>query len=516
MSPIESPTEESRWTQFTLILILVSAALRILALAFNPLELYADETQYWVWSREFDWGYFSKPPMIAWLIAVSTSLFGDTDFAVRLPAPLLNIATLSFLFLAARRLWNARTGFWVALTFTTIPAVWMSNAVMSTDTPMMAAWAAAFYCLVALRTKASWGHAVGLGVAIGLGMLAKYAMIYFVVGTGLSLVLDAPARRALLSLKGVVAAVLGTLILLPNLLWNAAHDFATVSHTAANANWGGNLFHPAELFDFLSGQLGVFGPALFVILIGVLYRTLRQRKSVHPDALLLSLFILPPLLTVSVQAFISRAHANWAVSAYLAGSLLVVFFLLQGPRWRRSVLWGSIAAHSVSMIALMVIASVPSWTVAAGLSNSTKGVRAWQETADRISQAAQADDYTYIVFDNRNVFHQVQRYGNQPEDTVKMWLRFPGATNHAEQGWPLPEQFTGDILIVSQRSWQEPMFQGDFARIEQIGDISIALDGNKTRDFTLWQASGHQRVERTSELLELWASYDVAYMNRPR
>ena len=341
-------------------------------------------------------------------------------------------------------------------------------------------------------------------------------MIYFVVGTALALVLDPPVRRALLTLKGAAAASLGILILLPNLLWNAAHDFATVSHTAANANWGGSLFHPAELFDFLSGQLGVFGPALFVILIGVIYRTLRQRKSVHPDALFLSLFILPPLLTVSVQAFISRAHANWAVSAYLAGSLLVVFFLLQGPRWRRSVLWGSIAAHSVSMVALMVVASVPSWSVATGLSNSTKGVRGWRETADQIAEAAQAGDYTYIVFDNRNVFHQVQRYGSHPEEILKMWLRFPGASNHAEQGWPLPEQFSGDILIVSERSWQEPMFQGDFTQIEPVGDLSIALDGDRTRDFTLWRASGHQRVERTSELLELWASYDVAYMDSRR
>ena len=48
MSPIESPSQESRWTRFTVILITVAAILRLTALAFNPLELYADETQYWV------------------------------------------------------------------------------------------------------------------------------------------------------------------------------------------------------------------------------------------------------------------------------------------------------------------------------------------------------------------------------------------------------------------------------------------------------------------------------------
>ena len=43
-------------------------ALRLAALFATPLELYPDEAQYWLWSRTLDWGYYSKPPMIAWLI----------------------------------------------------------------------------------------------------------------------------------------------------------------------------------------------------------------------------------------------------------------------------------------------------------------------------------------------------------------------------------------------------------------------------------------------------------------
>ena len=36
-----------------------------------------DEAQYWTWAQHLDWGYFSKPPGIAALIAASTSMFGD-------------------------------------------------------------------------------------------------------------------------------------------------------------------------------------------------------------------------------------------------------------------------------------------------------------------------------------------------------------------------------------------------------------------------------------------------------
>ena len=65
-----------------------------MALGSYPLDshgvtLYVDEAQYWTWAQNLDWGYFSKPPVIAWLIAASTALFGDGILAVKLSAILL-------------------------------------------------------------------------------------------------------------------------------------------------------------------------------------------------------------------------------------------------------------------------------------------------------------------------------------------------------------------------------------------------------------------------------------------
>lgn len=130
------------WIASAAALILAIALVRILALAVLPIALYADETQYWIWSREFDWGYFSKPPMIAWLIALSTNLLGDSDFAVRLPAPLLHTATAAFIFASAQRLWDARTGFWASAVYLTLPSIWLSGAVISTDALLLCAWSA--------------------------------------------------------------------------------------------------------------------------------------------------------------------------------------------------------------------------------------------------------------------------------------------------------------------------------------------------------------------------------------
>ena len=334
-------------------------------------------------------------------------------------------------------------------------------------------------------------------------------MVYFVVGTAIGIVIDAPLRRALLSLKGVIAALIALACLAPNLAWNAANDFATVTHTAANANWGGDLFHPAEMAEFLVEQTAVFGPLLFPVLIGLLIAGALKFRDIAPERRLLPAFIVPAILAVSIQAFISRAHANWAAGAYVAATLLVTLFLLNGPAWRRWVLIGSIALHSVVGIGFAMVAASPALVEMAGLDNATKRIRAWPETAAAIAEAAAADDYAFIVFDDRNVFHQTQRYAPSLQGQLRMWLRYSGPVNHAEDIWPLPETFDGPVLIVSHRPLEVPRLREDFSDFRSVGELAIPLDGGRTRDFTLWRAEGHVRVARDAAYEDRWQAIDA-------
>lgn len=67
-------------------------------------DLMFDEAQYWFWAKHPAWGYYSKPPVIAWLIAASTAVFGDGNFGVKMLSPLLALATGGVLYATARRL----------------------------------------------------------------------------------------------------------------------------------------------------------------------------------------------------------------------------------------------------------------------------------------------------------------------------------------------------------------------------------------------------------------------------
>jgi len=52
------------------------------------------------------------PPLVAWLIALTTAVFGDGEFAVRLSAPLLHAVTAGFVYATGARLYDGRVGFW--------------------------------------------------------------------------------------------------------------------------------------------------------------------------------------------------------------------------------------------------------------------------------------------------------------------------------------------------------------------------------------------------------------------
>ncbi|GGB66303.1 ArnT family glycosyltransferase [Glycocaulis alkaliphilus] len=480
---------------------LLLLAARITGLIVNPSSLYADETQYWVWSRDLDWGYFSKPPLIAWIIAATTAVFGDSDWAIRLAAPLLHTATALLLALSADRLFGRAVAAWTFIAWITLPSVWLSAAVISTDAVLLTCWALALYGFVRLREGAGWSAIVLLGAGFGFGMLAKYAMGYFAAGLALAAILDPVSRRALVRPRLLVAGALALLIMAPNLIWNWRNDFATVSHTAANANWRGDMFNPGEAITFLIDQMGVFGPAFFVALVAAFIVLVRQwrKGSADPRLIILACFCVPAILVVTGQAFLSRAHANWAASAYAAATIIVVAVLLQGPRWRRWVLIGSVALHTLVGVSFATLAMSPALTEQVGLANAFKRVRGWPETATALAEIVERTGVETLVFDNRNDFHQMQRYGGAINAEFFMWMRYAGITNHAEQGWALPAGYDGPVLIASERPMEVPVMAFDFASLERAGDIRIDLGGGRERHYQLFIAEGYRPVVRTDQ-----------------
>src|SRR5260221_14037730 len=109
--PRAAPRAYGVWA---LVAVIAITAARLVLLAVQSADLYPDEAQYWFWAQHPALGYYSKPPLVAWVIALTTGLFGDSEFAIRVAAPLLHAAAAFFIYAIGARLYDRRTGVWAA------------------------------------------------------------------------------------------------------------------------------------------------------------------------------------------------------------------------------------------------------------------------------------------------------------------------------------------------------------------------------------------------------------------
>src|SRR5918992_1121126 len=352
----------------------------------------------------------------------------------------------------AARLYDARIGFWSALVYATLPGVSLSAGIISTDVPLLFFWALALYAVVALIDGRSWWPAWLLGLGLGLGLNAKYAMAYFLL-CGTLYVIATPERRWLLRDARLYAALaLALLLIAPNLVWNHRNGFATFAHTADNAKWTGSLFNPGNALEFFAAQFGVFGPILFGALVAITGRASRERLPAA-DRLLMAL-ALPVLIAVTVQALLSRAHANWAAVSYVAATVLVTAMLVRDQAWRW--LRASLALHAL-FVALIALATAYAGSFRLpGAGNPFARTLGWRalalETKGLLEARRQSGEpFGTVVTDDRGVTAELLYYLRGEGAPVLAWRAEGLPRDHYELTRPFAPGAAEPVLFVSLR-----------------------------------------------------------------
>lgn len=480
------PAEKT--TQRLLMILGGLLLLRIIVLYFNHTDLFFDEAQYWLWGKEPDFGYFSKPPVLGWVIGGFTGFFGsDSPFIIRLASPILHTFSAFFIFMAGREIYDARTGFWAAIIFVTLPAVSLSSTLISTDVPLLAFWSAALWGFARIIRENTAPNAWILGLAIGFGMMSKYAMVFFVLCAALYFIFEnrEAGWRLLTSKSMIIIAGLAFLIVLPNIHWNLNNGLATVSHTADNANWGRSMFHPGKMLEFLGAQFGVFGPILFGTLIATLWRHLRGEDRRRERMLLW--FSIPVILIITTQAFLSRAHANWAATAYPAATILVTAVFLRLASWK--LFYGSLGLHLALIVAISLGTVFAPQISAPSKADPFYRVLGWKNFADDVRGRLKAGDYEAVLAHRRVVAAELIYYLRDHETPVKMWKPNPAPHNHYEMTRPFTSDIKGQVLYVTDKKPSQELI-GSFRESRLLGVVDIPASASKKRRFTYYVLSG--------------------------
>lgn len=482
----ESPDDDWGWLGAVLAVGLLLTLWHLVALGTGAVDLSFDEGQYWGWAQEPAWGYYSKPPMVAWAIWATTAVCGDGVACVKASSPLFHLGTGVIIFLIGRRLFAGAAGFWSAVVYWMMPGVALSSLVVSTDPPLLFFWSLALLAWVRLiQEEDRWGWLL-LGLALGLGLLSKFAMLFFLLGILLHGVLCVEARRLWRRPGQWLALLPAGMFYLPNLYWNVQNGFVSYAHTRDNANLGPDLFHPERMAEFLGSQFAVFGPILFAIL---LWLFLRIRPLIREDrnwALLVS-FTVPVLLLITVQALLSRAHANWAATAYVAATLLVTVWLLQKGGWPRRLVWISLALHLV----IMGIGSHLDLIVArSGLEMPAKydpqrRVKGWREVGEWVRQVASDHPDATLLMDERKTQASLVYHARPLGMMARRWNPGPAIVDHYALTRAMTGQEGGDFLLITRRP-DAGHVAPSFASAEKLERITVRTHRDQELRLEAW------------------------------
>jgi len=462
---------------------------RIAVLVVSPLELYPDEAQYWWWAQTPDLGYFSKPPLIAWIIWATTRLFGDSEWAIRLGMPLLHGAAALLLFGIGRASFPRApaVAFWSALAYLTLPGVSYSAGLASTDAPLLFFWALALFAFIRGVQTRAWSWAILCGAALGLGTLAKYAMLFFVVSAVLAAFVKPEIRKFVFGRGGLLIAVVAGAIVAPNVLWNASHHFATLAHTETNADWTRARFSLPNLAGFLAGQFGVFGPVLMAAWLAALWRLGRSAARAAEEAALVA-FSAVPLLLITVQSFVVDANANWAATAFVAAVPLALDQVLQF--WPRLALWASFALHGLVLALLWLVLIWPPAAEHLGVGNVFKRQEGWRALATAVSGEFAHGGYAAIVSDNRSVTAELLYYLQPRGLPVRIWDPDLVDNNHFEMTMRLTPPAPRSLLVLEPQN--APQVLSTFESNRLVAHVASPIGGRHVRAMDLYDARGYR------------------------
>lgn len=444
---------DRRWRIGAIAAVLAMTLWRVGWLAASQAELGVDEAQYWQWSQSPDWGYFSKPPMIAWIIRATTDLLGsDSAFAVRLAAPLLQGAAALLVMWFGHLVAGGRVGLIAGAAYLTMPVMTIGSMTMSTDTPMLFFLAASLVAWLRLVQLPSMARAGMLGLMIGAAVLSKYAMLFLLPGLALAAWLvrgwQVPRRAAW------VAGCVALLVVAPNLWWNLRHGFATLHHLADSAGWTGLRLYPAEASSFLLAQFAVFGPVVFAVMLWQSARVLFGRG--HPALRGAVLLSLPVLVVVTGQALLSYAYANWAVAAAAGGALLAALALQRAPR----LLLATLGLHAALALALPLLPAVATDLRLPNGQPLFKRYLGRAEAADFALDLAQTHGLQAIVAAERPLLADLFYQARDRQTLVFSTPPAGAPTNHYALSYPLPADWPGDVLLYADATAAERLVAG--------------------------------------------------------
>ena len=440
---------------YLLLFIFSILVIRVISLALSPLEPQGDEAQYWYWSSYFDWGYYSKPPLVAWVIALFSSFFGSSVFILKFPSLLAHTLTSIVLFNLSRAFnRNKEESIWLSISYLLFFAVSLSSNIVSTDPFLLLFWSLSLYFFKLSLDDNSIKHIVLTSIFVALGFYAKYAMIYFFVCSIFLIIFSENKNKIIKNIS--IISIFVSLFISPHIYWVYSSNWVTFIHTGDNFNWSATLFNFEQLFNFIMSQFFIATPIIFFLYL----KGFMKFKNFYQSYAFEISYSLPIIILITIQSFISRANANWSSVAFIGIAMIASSMMYQ--KYKKLLYINTLLGVIILFLVSYLIINPPNISPF----NKLQGMKSASNEIKFLDDSLLSD---YIVFDDRMNIAKFLYHLPSKQDKMRYLSTGAHPGNHFEMLMPITiDQLQNKKVIIIHRYEETVESLKDNILVEQL------------------------------------------------
>jgi 4-amino-4-deoxy-L-arabinose transferase-like glycosyltransferase len=452
------------------LLLVGGVALSLRFVNLGDLALIGDESYYWLWSRNLAWAYYDHPAGVALLVRGSTALAGTGPWGIRWLNALLGVGCVVLTFLVGQRLHSRRAGLFAAAAVAVGAPYVITSRFIYTDILLL--------FLVLINLTAFWrlvhrdaglNEALAFGVSLAALFNTKYSAYLYATALLAAVLLD--HRQRLRDGHIWIGGLISSLGLLPVLVWNARHEWASfrwqLSHaTTTVADHTGLLANAYHAWVYLTAPLVVLG------LLGLG----RMRTAAERLLTMVALFLLLPVAISPVNS-----PRNLVTG-------LVPLLILAGTRlpptltgWSHKAMAGLLVMGLIgstiygvgTVMDLSAPSILPSSSIVPAILRDAAGWPAIGAALGETAEPVFALDYSIAA--------QIRYYTNRPATTA--WGQY--------RLWGIPDLEDATIVALDYlpSDWVTDRLAGAYGRVAGPEHLTISERG-ATKTINVWRAEG--------------------------
>jgi hypothetical protein len=371
--------EKQVFSFLTLFLII-----KIIYIYFIPIT--PQEAYYWYYSQNPDLSYFDHPPMAAYSIMITTFIFGNTAFGIKLAAVLWWVVTNLLLYKCTMdfiRFKNLENDYpnspAYSLIFYNLTVFGnLYSITIVPDTPLMFFWLLMVFAIqkFLITGKNSWWFLAG--AAFGFSLISKYSAIIITGSIFLFLVFNKEHRKVLLTPYPYLSLLFGIILFSPVIYWNYLGDWASFKFQFSERAQKAKPIQIKYFLQLIASQLFLLTPLIFTVFITTIVRYIKEWKQ-HSKFDLIFWSAMPIIIIFTLVSFKSLVKMNWLLPGYICLLILIAIrkgHLLQKPK--RIVKSGIVVSVVLAIVgySILIIPNVP-----LGQGNTWSG---WEDASEKI------------------------------------------------------------------------------------------------------------------------------------